>query len=84
MTKSFVSFVFTYSQNAAPFKSGYRKARTDTPMLFSSFKYNFGFWTKDVISWGGNLVLYNCKSFIFTHSASSCNNTWNVSLVNAP
>ncbi|KAI0867394.1 Alpha/Beta hydrolase protein, partial [Hypoxylon argillaceum] len=63
MTKSFVSFVFTYSQNAAPFKSGYRKARTDAPMLFSSFKYNFGFWTKDVISWGGNLVFYNYHDF---------------------
>ncbi|KAJ8121459.1 hypothetical protein ONZ43_g2094 [Nemania bipapillata] len=63
MTKSFVSSVFTYSQNTAAFKTSYSKARTDAPMLFSSFKYNFGFWTKEVISWVGNLVLYNYHDF---------------------
>ncbi|KAI1345525.1 Alpha/Beta hydrolase protein [Xylaria sp. FL0043] len=63
LTKSFVSSVFTYAQNAAAFKANYTKARTDAPMLFSSFKYNFGFWTKEVISWVGNLVLYNFHDF---------------------
>ncbi|KAJ8126726.1 hypothetical protein O1611_g6913 [Lasiodiplodia mahajangana] len=63
MTQSFVSSVFTYAQNTASFKSSYTKARTDAPMLFSSFKYNYAFWTKTVTSWVGNLVLYNYHDF---------------------
>ncbi|KAI1127677.1 alpha/beta-hydrolase [Nemania abortiva] len=63
MTKSFVSSVFTYAQNPTLIKPSYAKARTDAPMLFSSFKYNYGFWTKEVVSWVGNLVLYNYHDF---------------------
>ncbi|KAI0388355.1 Alpha/Beta hydrolase protein [Xylariaceae sp. FL0594] len=63
LTKSFVSSVFTYAQNGAAFKANYTKARTDAPMFFSSFKHNFGFWTKEVISWVGNLVEYKFHDF---------------------
>ncbi|KAI0106267.1 Alpha/Beta hydrolase protein [Nemania sp. FL0031] len=63
MTQSFVSSVFTYAQNTASFKASYTKAQTDAPMLFSSFKYNYAFWTKQVTSWVGNLVLYNYHDF---------------------
>ncbi|KAK9786225.1 putative Epoxide hydrolase N-terminal domain-containing protein [Seiridium cardinale] len=63
LTKSFVSSVFTYAQNGAAFKSNYSKPETDAPMLFSSFKYNFAFWTEEVVSWVGNLVLYSYHDF---------------------
>ncbi|KAI0437054.1 Alpha/Beta hydrolase protein [Xylaria telfairii] len=63
MTKSFVSSVFTYAQNGGAFRPTYTKAKTDAPMLFSSFKHNYGFWTKEVISWVGNLVSYTLHDF---------------------
>jgi hypothetical protein len=61
LTKSFVSSVFTYAQNPTSLKSTYTKARTDAPMLFSSFKWSGAFWTEEVVSWVGNLVSYVCE-----------------------
>lgn len=51
-----------YAQNPNGFSTDYTKARTDAPMLFSTFKYNVGFWPKELLEKVGNLVLYNCKS----------------------
>ncbi|KAK8051503.1 alpha/beta-hydrolase [Apiospora rasikravindrae] len=56
LSKSFVSSVFTYAHNAAASKASYTKARNDAPMLYSSFKYNGGFWPKEIIALVGNLV----------------------------
>ncbi|ETS76581.1 hypothetical protein PFICI_11968 [Pestalotiopsis fici W106-1] len=63
LTKSFVSSVFTYAQNSGALKSTYSKARTDAPMLFSSFKWSGAFWTEEVVSWVGNLVSYVYHDF---------------------
>lgn len=61
LTKTFVSGVYIYAQNPNGFKSTYTKAQTDAPMLFSAFKYNPGFWVKDVVATVGNLVLYRSE-----------------------
>ncbi|KAF7905069.1 uncharacterized protein EAF01_005590 [Botrytis porri] len=63
LTKSFVSSVFTYAQNTDAYGSIFTKAQTDAPMLFSSFKYSGAFWTEKVVSWVGNLVVYNYHGF---------------------
>lgn len=63
MSKSFVSSVFTYAQNAMSSRAAYTKARNDAPMLYSSFKYNGGFWPKEIIARVGNLVSHTCKPF---------------------
>lgn len=60
LTRSFVSSVFMYFQNAVTggFRQNYTKAMTDAPMLYSAFKYNVGFWPPDAVAKVGNLVGY--------------------------
>jgi hypothetical protein len=61
LTRSFLSSCFIYQQNPNGFKPAYTKARTDAPMLFSTFKYNVGFWPKALVEKVGNLVLYRSE-----------------------
>ncbi|RSL40964.1 hypothetical protein CEP53_013055 [Fusarium sp. AF-6] len=63
LTKSFVPSVYMYAQNLNGFKTEYTKARTDAPMLFSTFKYNVGFWPKELLAELGNLVQYRFHDF---------------------
>ncbi|KAJ4323529.1 hypothetical protein N0V84_004269 [Fusarium piperis] len=63
LTKSFISSVYMYAQNPMGFLAEYRKARTDAPMLFSTFKYNVGFWPKELVEEAGNLVQYRFHDF---------------------
>ncbi|KAK8128123.1 hypothetical protein PG984_009231 [Apiospora sp. TS-2023a] len=63
LSKSFVSSVFTYAQNAMSSRANYTKPRNDAPMLYSSFKYNGGFWPKEIIARVGNLVSHTYHEF---------------------
>lgn len=59
LTKSFVSAGYIYYQNPNGFATTYTKAKTDAPLLFSSFKYNVAFWPSELVNRTGNLVVYN-------------------------
>ncbi|KAL7916674.1 Alpha/Beta hydrolase protein [Trichoderma velutinum] len=61
LTKSFNSAGFIYYQNS--FATNYTKAKTDAPLLFSSFKYNILFWPPALVKQTGNLVVYNNHDF---------------------
>lgn len=61
-----------YAQNLNGFKTEYTKARTDAPMLFSTFKYNVGFWPKELLEKLGNLVQYRCRSSVSKIKVQSC------------
>ncbi|KAM0426136.1 hypothetical protein ACHAPT_008768 [Fusarium lateritium] len=74
LTKSFVSSVYMYAQNVNGFKTEYTKARTDAPMLFSTFKYNIAFWPKEVLAKLGNLVQYRCDLNLNYHGILSATN----------
>ncbi|CAI7626570.1 unnamed protein product [Penicillium viridicatum] len=63
LTETFASSVLIYSQNPNSWKTDYSKARNDAPLLFSSFKYNVGFWPAKLVSKVGNLVLYKFHDF---------------------
>ncbi|GAQ09889.1 putative epoxide hydrolase [Aspergillus lentulus] len=63
LTGTFASSVLIYSQNPNTWKTEYSKARNDAPLLFSSFKYNVGFWPARLVSKLGNLVLYRNHDF---------------------
>ncbi|TGJ85206.1 hypothetical protein E0Z10_g3538 [Xylaria hypoxylon] len=66
LTRSFVSSVYIYAQNRAGFtQTDYSdvKARTDAPLLYTTFKYNVGFWPKDFVAAVGNLVSYKFRDF---------------------
>lgn len=66
LTRSFVSSVYIYAQNPGGFQpTDYSnvKVRTDAPLLFTTFKYNIGFWPKEDVAAVGNLVSYKCKSY---------------------
>ncbi|KAK4496001.1 hypothetical protein PRZ48_013269 [Zasmidium cellare] len=63
LTQSFLSSVFIYFQNPEDFRTTYTKADTDAPLLFSSFKYNVGFWPREFVAKVGNLVFYNNHDF---------------------
>jgi hypothetical protein len=61
LTRTFTSSVYIYHQNPNGFGTNYTKAHTDAPMLFSSWKYNVGFWPKELVERVGNLVSYTSK-----------------------
>ncbi|OTA01493.1 hypothetical protein A9Z42_0018190 [Trichoderma parareesei] len=63
LTKSFNSAGFIYYQNQNGFATNYTKARTNAPLLFSSFKYNVAFWPPALVEKTGNLVAYNNHNF---------------------
>lgn len=67
LTKSFISSGFIYYQNR--FATNYTKAKTDAPLLFSSFKYNILFWPAALVKQTGNLVVYKSEyqiaSFVY-------------------
>ncbi|KAF2092405.1 alpha/beta-hydrolase [Rhizodiscina lignyota] len=63
LTRSIVSSMYIYAQNPNGFMTTYHKARTDAPLLFSSFKYNVGFWPQQLVARVGNLVKYTYHSF---------------------
>ncbi|UKZ74572.1 hypothetical protein TrVFT333_002242 [Trichoderma virens FT-333] len=63
LTKSFNSAGFIYYQNPNGFATTYTKAKTDAPLLFSSFKYNVAFWPPALVNRTGNLVVYNNHDF---------------------
>lgn len=63
LTKTFISSVYAYTENAIGFKSDYTMAHTDAPMLVSIFKYNTVFWPRVLAEKVGNLVLYRSESF---------------------
>lgn len=50
-----------YAQNPDGFATEYTKAKTNAPLLYSSFKYNVGFWPKTLVEEVGNLVYYKCE-----------------------
>jgi hypothetical protein len=62
LTHTFLSSVFTYAQNPMAFRHAYTFPPTDAPMLLSQFKYNVGFWPREVASTVGNLVEFHSKS----------------------
>ena len=66
LTESFTSAAFIYYANPHGFRSEYTRAPTDAPLLFSSFKYNVGFWPKAFAEKVGNLVYYKSKFRINT------------------
>jgi pimeloyl-ACP methyl ester carboxylesterase len=61
LSRSFTSSVYTYAQNAAEYRNTYIKAPTDAPLLFTNFKWNNGFWSKEVVEQVSNLVQYFCE-----------------------
>lgn len=61
LTRTFLSSVFTYAQNPMAFRHEYTKAPTTAPMLLSQFKYNVGFWPRQVAETVGNLVEFRSK-----------------------
>lgn len=66
LTKSIVSSVYIYAQNPNGFRvTDYSnvKAPTDAPLLYTTFKYNIGFWPKEYAAAVGNLVSYKCESY---------------------
>ncbi|KAI0969183.1 Alpha/Beta hydrolase protein [Xylaria arbuscula] len=66
LTRSFLSSGYIYAQNADGFKStdySNAKARTDAPLLYTTFKYNIAFWPKEYIAAVGNLVSYKFQDF---------------------
>ncbi|KAI0409267.1 Alpha/Beta hydrolase protein [Xylaria palmicola] len=66
LTGSFISSGFIYAQNPNGFKSieySDVKARTDAPLLYTTFKYNIGFWPKEYVAAVGNLVSYKVREF---------------------
>ncbi|KAJ3541266.1 hypothetical protein NM208_g4128 [Fusarium decemcellulare] len=63
LTQSFISSVYMYNQNPNGFSPVYTKARTDAPLLYTTFRYNVGFWPKKVVEKVGNLVSYTFQDF---------------------
>ncbi|KAI0127599.1 Alpha/Beta hydrolase protein [Xylariales sp. AK1849] len=63
LTRSFISSVYIYAQNPNGFKTEYTKADNDAPFLYSSFKYNVGFWPKAMVEKVGKLVSYTYHDF---------------------
>ncbi|KAI0456781.1 Alpha/Beta hydrolase protein [Xylaria acuta] len=66
LTGSFASAVYIYAQNPNGFRrTDYSdvKARTDAPLLYTTFKYNIGFWPKEYVAAAGNLVSYKFRDF---------------------
>ncbi|KAF7975344.1 hypothetical protein HWV62_9793 [Athelia sp. TMB] len=63
LTDSFVSAAYVYAQNPTSFGSVYSKARTDAPMLFSSFEWNVVYWPKEYAAKAGNLTYFKEHSF---------------------
>ncbi|KAF5532794.1 epoxide hydrolase [Fusarium mexicanum] len=63
LTKSFASSVYIYYSNPKGFMTNYTKAETDAPLLFSGFKYNVGFWPRELVGRVGNLVSYKNHEF---------------------
>jgi hypothetical protein len=63
LTRSFVTSGYIYAQNPNGFKSVYTKALNDAPLLYSSFKYNVGFWPRQLVGEIGNLVYYQCECY---------------------
>ncbi|KAF5664584.1 epoxide hydrolase [Fusarium circinatum] len=63
LTKSFASSVYIYYSNPKGFMTNYTKADTDAPILFSGFKYNVGFWPRELVGRVGNLVSYKNHGF---------------------
>ena len=61
LTHSFVSSVYIYAQNPSGFAAEYTKAKTDAPLLYTSFNYNVAFWPKTLVEKVGNLVYYKCE-----------------------
>ncbi|ROT35056.1 alpha/beta-hydrolase [Sodiomyces alkalinus F11] len=58
LTHTFVSSIYTYAQNPMAFRHAYTKPPTTAPLLLSQFKYNVGFWPRQVVETVGNLVEY--------------------------
>ncbi|KAJ6577917.1 Alpha/Beta hydrolase protein [Mycena capillaripes] len=54
LTRSFLSSVWIYAQNASPWRTDYTKAPTDAPLLFSQFKYNLALWPEEYVAKTGN------------------------------
>ncbi|KAJ7808576.1 Alpha/Beta hydrolase protein [Mycena olivaceomarginata] len=69
LTRSFLSSVWIYAQNASPWRTDYTKAPTDAPLLFSQFKYNLALWPEEYVAKTGNLVFYKCSSQFGGHFA---------------
>ncbi|KAF5597820.1 epoxide hydrolase [Fusarium pseudocircinatum] len=63
LTKSFASSVYIYYSNPTGFMTDYTRAKTDAPLLFSAFKYNPGFWPRELVGRVGNLVSYKNHEF---------------------
>ncbi|KAK4220793.1 putative epoxide hydrolase [Podospora fimiseda] len=63
LTNTFNSAIYTYAQDPGAWESQYRRARTDAPMLVSFFKYNVGFWPREIMETVGNLTLYRNHEF---------------------
>jgi hypothetical protein len=57
-----MSAEYIYFQNPDGFKTTYTKAKTDAPMLFTTFKYNVAFWPRALVEKVGNLKVYRSKS----------------------
>ncbi|KAF2963858.1 hypothetical protein GQX73_g9696 [Xylaria multiplex] len=66
LARSFVSSVYIYAQNPNGFvQTDYSnvKARTDAPLLYTTFEYNIGFWPEQYVAAVGNLVSYKFREF---------------------
>lgn len=61
LTQTFLSSIFTYAQNPMAFRHVYTMPNTDAPFLLSQFKYNVGFWPREVASTVGNLVEFRSQ-----------------------
>ncbi|KAK4160395.1 putative epoxide hydrolase [Cladorrhinum sp. PSN259] len=63
LTSTFKSSIYTYAQDPGAWEANYRRARTDAPLLVSFFKYNVGFWPKEIMATIGNLTQYRNHDF---------------------
>ncbi|KAI1176688.1 alpha/beta-hydrolase [Nemania sp. FL0916] len=66
LTDTFISAAYIYNQNPSGFRqSDYTnvKAPNDAPFLYTTFKYNIGFWPKEDVAAVGNLVSYKFRDF---------------------
>ena len=53
--------MYTYAQDPGAWEREYRRAKTDAPLLVSFFKYNVGFWPREIMATVGNLTEYRSE-----------------------
>ncbi|KAM0255361.1 hypothetical protein ACHAQJ_005881 [Trichoderma viride] len=63
LSQTFDSAAFIYAQNPDGFSHTYRTARSNQPLLFSSFQHNMLFYPEKLVATVGNLVYYNSIEF---------------------